>query len=201
MKLSDLKEMAAKAGSYENLEKWTYEFSKLKETGEHVGDIEKYEVYRKNRDRVTDYSLFLNNDIVAYFEIENPTTLDVAYVKKEHRQKGLFSAFLFFLKRNERMSKIILGNLHSQDTINAVKKIYTRFDTYWWNGKEKISFDPEKTDYPFYNHKNPKEWKLILENDTDFYDDWPKFYNLKEAFNNGDMLKIWYFGFLGLTDD
>lgn len=191
MKLLDLKEMTVKAESYETLEKWIPEYSNLKDVGEHTGDIEDYSVYKRNRNDLIDYSIFLDDKIVAFFVVKKPDILSIAFVKKEYRKIGIFSLFLFFLKRNENFSKIVLDNSHSRDTINALKRIHTRFKTYWTDGSKEIKFDPNKEE-PFYSSKKPTKWKIVLENDGDF-SDWPKYYP-----KPGEMpdLHTFYFCFL-----
>lgn len=133
-----------------------------------VGDIEEYKVYKRDREHFTDYAIFNDGKVVAYAVLEQNVVENV-FVVPEHRKRGLFSMFLFFLKQNEGLSQIIMGMRHSKDTLEAIKRIARRFNIYWSNGKEKVPYSPETTDQ-FYSETAPTKWKLILENDGDFTD-------------------------------
>jgi hypothetical protein len=95
--------------------------------------------------------------------------------------------FLVFLKRVEHFNRIILGDLHSEDTIKAVQRIYKRFNTFWFDGTKKIPYDPETIDQ-FYGLTTKTPWKIILENDYD-WSDWPTEWNPLD-------LRTWYSGLL-----
>jgi len=187
-----INEMTMKAGSYEHLESHLSAFEKVKEEGVHCGDIEHYNVYRRERSSILiDYAIFLQDKIIAFFVIDSGE-LSTAFVSKSERKKGLFSAFLFFLKRNEGMNEIILVDLHNEDTINAIKRIYKRFKTSWVKGDEKVDFDPT-IEKPYYLLMKPTGWKIMLENDGDF-SNYLKFFNEETALAEGKLLEIYYFG-------
>lgn len=188
-----LREMTMSSGSMENLGKYLKDYEHILKDSVHVGDIEDFNVFRKERNVAPfyDYAISTEDKIIAFFSVTKKWEVDIAYVSPEFRKKGLFSAFLFFLKRNEGASKITLGNVHSQDTIDAIKRIHARFDTHWENQKtkEKIKYDPN-TAKDFYGVKSSNDWRIILENDSDF-SDWPKFYP-----KDFPDLKTFYFNLL-----
>lgn len=168
-------EMTMKVPSYEMLADYLPHFTHLKSDGFHCGDIEHFKIFKKQRGlSYTDYAAFLDGVIVAFFVLEG-NEITNAFVSKEYRKKGLFSAFLFFLKRNEGLSQIILGDNHSYETVEAVKRIYKRFNTSWFKGIEKIPYDPNQED-PYYSMGKPTGWKIMLENDGDF-SKWQKYFH------------------------
>lgn len=199
MKLTDLKEMTARTTSMEDLGKHIKEYEYVLNDGTHVGDIEEFKVLRVSRQIAPfyDYILTLEDKIVAFFSVSKKWIVEVAYVIPEYRKKGLFSAFLFFLKRNEGANKITLGNVHSPDTVKVVKRIYKRFETNWENQKsgEKVKFDPN-IEEPYYSSGIPTDWKIVLESDYDFTE-WPKY---REGIENAQIIKSFYFCFLDEED-
>lgn len=171
MKLPQLTEMTMRVSSYEELGAYIDQFADINVTGEFAGDLQHYQVYKRARDKFTDYAVFDKESIIAFFVLEQNELLN-AYVKPEHRKQGVFSMFLFFLKRNEGFTKIIIGDLHSEATVEAIKHIAIRFHVYWTNGEIKVPYDPAKID-DFYSHLEPTEWQIVLENNGDF-SRWPK---------------------------
>lgn len=182
-------EMTMKAGTFGRLEKDLPEYQHLLEVGEHCGDIEEFEIYKKDRKGLIDYAAFLDKKVVAFFTLDK-NEIVAAFVIKELRKKGLFSAFLFFLKRNEGISQIILGEIHSKDTIEAVKRIYKRFNTSWVKDGKKEKFEPG-VEEPYYSIEKPTGWKIMLENDGDF-SKWQKFYHRK-LLPDTRLLEMYYF--------
>lgn len=189
MKIDDLVEMTQLVPSYEHMKTWLPEFQKLLKNGIHCGDIEQFNIYKLQRDNLTDYGFF-ENDICVGFAVLRQNEITNVYIIPEKRQLGLWSMFLFFLKKNEHMSKIILDNRHSEQMLQALKRIYQVFDTSWIKGDEKIPFDPKTTDQ-FYSKKEPTGWKIMLENDGDF----SKEENIFEGLNITDSRSM-YFWFL-----
>jgi hypothetical protein len=184
-----ISEMTMKVPSYEALENYMPQFNHLINDGFHCGDIEHFNIYRKQRDSFTDYAAFLEGKIVAFFVLDG-NEITNAFVSKDYRKKGLFSAFLFFLKRNEGLSKIILGDNHSYETIEAVKRIHKRFETSWFKGDEKVPYNPQQ-DSPYYSMSKPTGWKIMLENDGDF-SKWQKYFH-HELQPSTRLLEMFYF--------
>ena len=145
--------------------------------------------YKKERKDLLDYAAFLDNKAVAFFTL-NKNEIVAAFVQKDFRKKGLFSAFLFFLKRNENLSQIIIGEIQSQDTVEAVKRIHKRFKTSWVKGDKKEKFDPN-VENPYYSFEKPTGWKIMLENDGDF-SQWQKFYH-KTLQDDTRLTEMYYF--------
>jgi hypothetical protein len=182
-------EMTMVVKSYEQLGDYLKEFDHLLTDGEHCGDIEKFKIYKKQRGKLVDYGAFLEDKVVAFFVMKDDMLMD-AFVTKEHRKIGLFSAFLFFLKRNEGHSQIRLSDSHSEDTVEAVKRIYKRFDVYWEKDGKKEKYDPLTVDQ--YTSRNKGTgWTLVLENDGDF-SHWQKFYH-KKLQDDTRILEMLYF--------
>jgi hypothetical protein len=195
MKLKELFEMTMKVNSFEGLAAFLPEYAKLKETGKHVGDIEKIKIFSKLRSPYTGYCLFDGDKAIAYFvTVKSTKMLQNAFVIPEERKRGVFQTFLLFLKRHEGYDKITLGQLHSKDTIESLKRIYKQFDTYWEKGIEKVPYDPATIDQ-FYGDK-PTGWKIVLENDYDF-SSWPRFFpDFSDSLPPVDLCECFYFGFL-----
>jgi len=183
MKLSEIMtiEMTMKVGSYEQLDKFLPEFEKLLVDGSHVGDIEELRVFSRTRSPNVDYAIFNDDDKIIGFFMMVRSTLDVIYIIPDFLGEDLLAKILFFLKRNEDFSKIIIGDRQSEATIKkAVKKVYARFDRAVWvndETKEEEPYNPENLE-KYYSLKRPTGWKLVLENSFDF-SDWPKFYDRK----------------------
>ena len=186
-----LSEMTMRVNSYEELSHYMQYFDHLMHDGEHCGDIEEFNVYKKARGSLVDYAVFFHKEHVAFFVLKGDELTD-AFVDKDYRKKGLFSAFLMFLKLNEGMSKIVLNDHHSEATIAAVKRIYKRFDTSWVKDDQSVPFDPT-VEEPYYSRNGPTGWKIVLENDHDFSDRL-KFYDHITALREGKMRDIFYFG-------
>lgn len=182
-------EMTMVVNSYENLGEYLKEFDHLLTDGEHCGDIEKFKIYKKPRGKLVDYGAFLEDKVVAFFVMKNDMLMD-AFVTKEHRKIGLFSAFLFFLKRNEGHRQIRLSDSHSEDTVEAVKRIYKRFDTYWEKDGKKEKYDPSTIDQ-YTSRSKGTGWTLVLENDGDF-SHWQKF-NHKTLQDDTRLTEMYYF--------
>lgn len=174
MKIEHLFEMTMKVPSYENLGQTLPHFQQLKTTGTHCGDIEKYNVFKKSRNNMTDYAVFENDTCIAFFVIVNPNILKIGYIIPEKRNIGLSPMFLFFLKRNEGMSQIIMGDKQSEQAIKSLSKTSKLFKTSWVKGNHKVPYDPDTIDQ-FYNYQQPTGWVVMLENEGDF-SDWPKYY-------------------------
>lgn len=187
MKMNDLNEMTMRVGSYEDLGKFLHTFKSYKHE-QHVGDIEQFDVYKKDESPIIKYAVFDDGEPIAFFIFDHYLNeLNTSFVHSKYRKKGLFSAFLFFLKRNEGHSRIVFSELHSEDTVEAIKRIYKRFDAFWDNGDEKVPYSPNTID-KFYSQRKLTGWKLVLENDGDF-SSFPKFFN--ETF-----AKAYYFNLL-----
>ena len=182
-------EMTMVVNSYEQLGNYLKEFDHLLTDGEHCGDIEKFKIYKKQRGNLVDYAAFLEEKVVAFFVMKGDMLMD-AYVIKDHRKVGLFSAFLFFLKRNEGHSKIQLSVTQSEDTVEAVKRIYKRFDAYWEKDGKKEKYDPSTVDQ-FTSKGKETGWILVLENDGDF-SHWQKFYH-RTLQDDTRLTEMYYF--------
>jgi GNAT superfamily N-acetyltransferase len=176
-----------KAGSYEGLSRYLPQYAAFKSSGIFVGEIEDYKIFKANDDYGR-YAAFLDNDVAAFWQISSEGELAGVYVHPDHRRKGLFSAILFFLKRNEGFSKIILGDHHSNDTYNAVQRIYKRFTkVYWQRGDQTVPYDPFTVD-DFYSLTGPTGWQIVLEHSSSNLNECKRFDPLD--------LGTWYFNLL-----
>lgn len=181
MKLEDLHEMTLRVSSYETIGQSLPHFQTLKDVGTHCGDMEHFNVYKSSRDAFVYYAVFEKDKCVAFFIIKDDNCLDIGYVIPEKRQNGILSMFLFFLKRNENITPIEIGQQQSEQMIAALLKIYKRFNTYWIKDGSKVPFDPNTVDQ-FYSDVHQTGWSIILENDGDF-SSWKKFYDPTDPIN------------------
>jgi hypothetical protein len=182
MRLDTVLEMTQAVDSFEHLVQFMPMVQMQLPNATHCGDIEKAHVYRTSLMGSTFYIISHDGKtVLGYYQLDGNEVLG-AYVIPEMRQQNLTAMFLLFLKRNEGMSKIIIGDQQSANMIATLKKIYTRFDTSWEKDGTKIPYHPN-TISNFYDVKKTG-WQIILENDGDF-SKWPKFYNLYN-------LKTWY---------
>jgi len=138
----------------------------------HVGDMNEADVLFKNEV----YLIVLNTKSIAFFQVVkrgNTALVQNMYVVPEHRKEGWMSMFLYFLKQNEGYARIQLGDRHSEDTIEAVKRISKRFKVYWEKDGKRYPYTVDTID-KFYSLDAPSGWNIILENDGIFID-YPKF--------------------------
>jgi len=177
-------EMTMRAGSYEGLSRYAYLFTPLVKTGQHVGDIERYHVHKDSQ--VDNYGAFDNDDLIAFWQMDG-NVLETVYVMPEYRRQGMFAAILWFMKRNEGLRRIILGDHHSNDTYYAMQRIFHRFNAYWQRGQEKIPYSPDTLEQ-FYSLRGPTGWRLVLENNSTALSE-------SRYFNPMD-LGTWYFNLL-----
>jgi len=144
---------------------------------EHIGDIENYKVYHTRNDNTNIYGILLNDELIGFASTATGgmgTELENIYLIPSHRGKGLFPMFLIFLKRIEKVSKIMLGAYHSDDAIAAIEKIYHRFNTYWLNSNgDTIPYTLDNS-RAMYTYGEPNSWRLILEGDTS--SQWPRYF-------------------------
>lgn len=176
-----IQEMTMRAGSFEKAAK---EFAQTnqyiwKKDGEHIGDIEKYQVL-KYKDF---YSLWDNNTLVAFTSLVDNVVDDV-YVESNYRGQKIFSKLLWFYKTRLDKSPLILGKIHSKDMQEVVKGL-SRFEKYWLNTKtgEKKPFSKDTVD-DFYSFSQITPWRLMLENVGEF--NWPMFHKngfVKESYD------------------
>jgi len=171
-----LPEMTMKTGSMESLSIFFENALKERDSYTHIGDIESIRVLKKN----DIYLLIDNNDIgIGFFQVydnNKVATINVLFVDKPFRKTGIFTKFLWFLKRNEQYNQIKIGDTHSQDTVEVIKHLSKRFNIFWIKDNEKIPYDIATIDR-FYSTMNPTGWEIVLENDYDF-SSWPKFYEV-----------------------
>lgn len=199
MKLVDLKEMTIRAGSHEaRLAQAVEQFADMNTTAEHVGDIEQFTVYKRQRGDLTDYAIFRHDQLASYgVTIPHKQELSITYTLPEFRKRGVFLAFLHFLLRHEGYNRIVLSDNHSEDTVRAIQRVYRRFDTFWERGSERAPYSPDTID-TFYGIGKRTGWKLVLENDGD-WSNFPRYaYRNPDGSLNGqsDLLGECYFGFV-----
>jgi hypothetical protein len=179
-----LLELSMKAGSLEKpLSDAFEELIKLKPEMVHVGDIQHtvgdspfIKVLYHNQSSC--YFLCTDATDVGFVQTittNKNVTIQNVYIAKPFRRQGINPKFLFFLKKNEGYDKIIIGDVHSEDTYDALKAVGHRFDIKWEKDGEQKEFNVDTID-DFYDIKHPTGWKIVLENDGDF-SDWSKFYN------------------------
>ena len=174
--------MTMKAGDLSHLKKYFVDIVAERENYKHIGDIEQFQVLKKN-----DIYLLMSKDVgVAFFEVQkcdaseaepysNSTLINVTYIDDVFRGKDLLEKFIWFLKRHEGGSKILLGDIHSAMMVNAVKKLSKRFETSWVKKDEKVKYDPTNVD-DFYGAGHTTGWQIMFENQGNF-ESWPRFFN------------------------
>jgi hypothetical protein len=181
-----LREMTMKAGNLSyNLkrffDKYVITFHE-DHSYEHVGDIEKFQVYKFPEDEWFIYLLMEKETGVAFFEVKTDTDYDaklinVAYIDNKFRGQNVLEKFIWFLKRHEKSPKIMIGDVHSEMMVPAIKKLSKKFKTHWVKDDKKIEYDPEKID-DFYGIGHSTGWLVMFENEGNF-ESWPRFFNEK----------------------
>lgn len=179
-----LKEMAIKGGDLSSqAENFADRFAIYLQDAVHVGDIDGLSVKAKGNY----FSLWDGSTMVACIRIDPVpnvyTIVDDAWVKKEYRSQHLFAKLLWFLKSRENHKKILLGKVHSDDTIKLLKAGgLSRFKKKWYDpfsGKEEV-FDVETID-DFYRADKVK-WSLMLEEMDDGLMNMPRFNDIEAGF-------------------
>ena len=191
MKLIELHEMTMRVG---NLDKNATEFAERNSTrwledGAHVGDIEKFTI-RKLYDV---YSVWDSDELIACCTADkipnNPAIVDRLWVKKERRGEKILSKLLWFLKSREGFDRMLLGNMHSDDTAEMIKGLRA-FTKSWYKDGASEPFSIDTTDR-YYSNKQPTGWQLMLENTYDFTAEMPRFYDI-----NTDFIRTSYSAFI-----
>lgn len=191
MRFKDLWEMTMKAGDLTKtvkiyLSQYVDELEKHPDRFEHVGDIEQIKVFKKKENRWFIYLLMSEEIGVGYFEVhisgasekepfKNSSLIEVAYIDEKFRGKSLLEKFIWFLKKHEGTSKILIGDVHSSMMVPAIKKLSKRFDTNWVQDEKKVKYDPETVD-EYYNTSASTGWLVMFENQGSF-EGWPIFFN------------------------
>lgn len=189
MKVKDLLEMTMKAGDLSsNLKRYFDDYVKYHEAYKHVGDIEKIQVLKNSDDHSSIYLLMMQEVGVAFFEVnvydsaedqpyDDSTLINVAYIDDEFRGKGILEKFIWFLKKHENASKILMGDVHSTMMVPAIKKLSKKFETSWVKKDQKIKYDPDPEELKNYYHPGGSTgWMVMLENQGSF-EVWPIFFN------------------------
>lgn len=173
VKLTDLHEMTMAVGNLDLLATAFVNQHKGEwQTGEHVGDIEQYEV-RKFGDF---FSVWLNDEIVSSLKtLPSGDVIEVRnlWTSREYRGLKLMSKLLWFLKSRMNYSRLLIGDVHSLDTQTIIKGGLSRFEKSWFKDGKKEPFALDTLD-KFYHPGKPTGWRILLENDGDF-SSWPKF--------------------------
>lgn len=186
MNILESEEMTMRLGKMDNqLSTIVNQNKESWKTGSHIGDIEDKKVLLyKATDKNLIYSLWKDDEFVGYSLVidANPIEISQAWIDPEYRKQRIFSKILWFLKTRMNYSPIQLGDIHNRDTVEVLKNL-SRFKKYWWNGRDKIPYDPDSINQ-FYSLEKPTHWKLLLENDGDF-SSWPKY-------TTGYMIKDFY---------
>ena len=168
--------MTMKAGDLSHLKNYFSEFVDDHASYKHIGDIEHFKVLKKGY-----IYLLMREDVgVAFFEVRKnykALLIDVVYIDQSFRGKDVFEKFIWFLKKHKGGSKILIGDVHSEKMINAIKKLSKKFEISWVKGNQKIKFDPEKIN-DFYGVGHTTGWQIMLENGGDF-SGWPLFFNAR----------------------
>jgi hypothetical protein len=206
MKIKDVvvKEMSIAIG---NIDKGLSKIAdKMKDkwiNGEYVGDIEDSKILKL--DNV--YSMWDDLNLISYVSVTPLQNIkDIVeinyWTSPEYRGKRVISMFLWFLKTRQNFSKMIIGGVHSDDTINMLRNGgLSHFNKKWINLKtgETVQYDrtkdidDNKSYEPYRSRLAQTEWRLMIENAGDF-GDWPRFN--KDA-NLVDPRMMYY----GATDD
>lgn len=144
-------------------------FQDIISPGNYTGDIESLSVYKATNGDTSRYAISAHvgdpTSLIAFFEVRDHSEVITCWVEPSHRRRGLFAIFLWFLKVREGVSRIIIGDSHSRDTIESIKRISARFKTSWYNREteEIVPYAPETIDQ-YYSTAHATPWVVILEN-------------------------------------
>lgn len=122
------------------------------------------------------YNLWSGDELVFFSKVtkkDDGHVVDDVYIAPKFRGKQIFSKMLLFFKTREHMNRLIFGDVHSDDTVSLLKSGgFKLFKKYWVNKQGEVKdFSPATVD-DFYKTGN---WKLVLENFDDSFDDYPRF--------------------------
>jgi hypothetical protein len=189
MKFKELWEMTMRAGDLSHnlkpyLGRFVDQYEKYPDRFEHVGDIEHIKVLKTKEKHWFIYLLMADDIGVGYFEVfeygasedepyKNSSLINVAYISEKFHGKSIFEKFIWFLKKHEKASKILIGDVHSAMMVPAIKKLSKKFDTNWVKKDEKVKYDPEKLDQ---HSSGSTGWLVMFENQSSF-EGWPAFFN------------------------
>ena len=143
-----------------------------------VGDLDDFTVRRLG----SVFSLWNKEEFAATVsakESELGYVIDDIWVDPKYRGQKLLVKLLLFLRTRENMNKLVLGDVHSDDTVAMLRGNGLKlFRKHWINNQGKVrEFSPDTID-EFYGAGH---WKLVLENHTDF-SSWPRYNSLDEGY-------------------
>lgn len=175
MKLHELKEMAIRGGDFRSLadsfaQRYKDYFENNKSEFKHIGDIETYYCYQ-NKSMIflfdKDRMIFIcSYDMSPH--VKGAMKIDSVWMDKDYEGKKIYSKILWFLRSREGVTKLVLGDQHSDDTYKLLKAGgLSRFNKTWINTRtgEEENFSTENID-KFYA-KASSDWKLVLESNED----------------------------------
>ena len=166
-------EMALRGGNFETqAAKFAADHEEKWKKSDIVANLDDMDV-RKSGDF---YNLWSGDELVFFSKVtkkDDGYVVDDVYIAPKFRGKQIFSKMLLFFKTREHMNKLVFGDVHSDDTVGLLKSGgFKLFKKYWVNKHGEIKdFSPVTVD-DFYKAGN---WKLVLENFDDSFDDYPRF--------------------------
>jgi hypothetical protein len=168
MKLCELKEMAYRGGNLTSqADKFAARNEPILKNSEYIGDIDDFKVKFDGRF----YSIWNKEEMTALIRTEKTddyVKVDDLWVKNSFRGQKILAKLFWFLKSREKYGKLLIGNLHSDDTYEIIKSGgLSKFKRSWYDAKtkNKIDFDIKTVD-DFYKVEK-KSWSLMLESELD----------------------------------
>jgi hypothetical protein len=171
MLIHELTEMAYRGGDVRQLaDKWALKLeAAIKKSGKlpkKVGTIDQLVV----RQDVMTYTVWDGDELVLAVKVEHLLkdlcTIDSLWVRESRRGQRLFTMFLLFLKNDVGCTKMILGDVHSDDTYALLKAGGLKLFKKSWTSLAQDKVEPFSTETidQFYG---AGKWKLVLENTDD----------------------------------
>lgn len=184
MELHKLAEMAYRGG---NLTKIADEYAKKQEINQkdakHIGDIDSFLVKKKG----LIYSVWKDEELIALASLDSiPNSyaiVDDLWVKEEFRGQKILAKLLWFFKSRENHKKILLGKLHSDDTVDLLKANgLSLFKRYWYNTLTGDTEEFNKLTVDDFYKSDKKSWSLMLEHNGDDFLNMPHFNTLEAGY-------------------
>lgn len=162
----------------ERLSKLVPNYEKILD-GEHVGDIEEFKVFREVDGDKSFYAIGIEGVLAGFFSIDTKPEVVLQTVWVDPKWRRLFSAILLFLKRVEGHDRFFLGDLHSADTMEAIKRVTRATNVYWVRDGEIVPYDATKIDNFYTEPRSTPDngWRIMIEHLVPNIH--PKFYSSK----------------------
>ena len=184
-------EMTMRGGNFDiSATEYSKSFLKHLDKFTYIADIEDFKVLKWQYLKSDTFFLLIKDDQV----ISSCKVLDYLdgikmirniWTDRNYRGNGILSKLLWFFKTRLNYSRMVLGDLHSEDTQKVVKNGLSKFKKSWYKNGKQEPFSADTLNN-FYSDSKATGWLVMLENDGQF-ENWPMFKGTDFCRDNYEM--------------